>query len=93
MNVINVPTNLFIIRGVPARIRCNDGPDFIKESSQEMDQDHRQRDRLYQTWSVLGKRLLREIERLLQGRTLNSRNIPYTKKRSNHNQTMAEAVQ
>ena len=49
-HVINAPTGLFIIRGVPTYIRSNNGPEFIAEAGQAMDQGHRRRGRLYRPW-------------------------------------------
>ena len=62
-DVIDAPTGLFIIRGFPTRIHSNNGPEFIAESGQAMDQGRRRKGRLYQIWGTLGERLLRELQR------------------------------
>ena len=47
--VIDALTDLFILRGVPAYIRSDNGPEFIAEAVRD--------------WITLGKRLLRKLQR------------------------------
>ena len=60
--VIDALTDLFILRGVPAYI----GPTMAQSSllrPSGMDQSRRGQDRLHRTWSPLGERILRELQR------------------------------
>ena len=47
--LIDALTDLFILRGVPAYIRSDNGPEFIAEA--------------VRNWITLGKRILRELQR------------------------------
>ncbi len=57
VDVIDVLTDLFILRGVPAFIRSDNGPEFIAEAV-KMDQSCRRKDRLHRTRLAMGERIL-----------------------------------
>ena len=58
VDVIDVLTDLFILRGVPAFIRSDNGPEFIAEAVQKMDQSCRRKDRLHRTRLAMGEWIL-----------------------------------
>ena len=62
-DVVDALTDLFIVRGVPAYIRSDYGPEFIAEARQAMDQGRGHGDRVYRARVTLGARLLRQLQR------------------------------
>ena len=62
-DVIDVLTDLLILRGPPAYIRPDNGPEFVAE----VDRCCRCKDGLHRTRLTLGERLLRELQRQAPG--------------------------
>ena len=67
VDVIDVLTDLFILRGIPAYIRSDNGPEFVAQAVRDWIKAGGGQDRLYRTGITVGKRLLRELQRSLQG--------------------------
>ena len=61
--VIDALTDLFILRGVPAYIRSDNGPEFIAEAVRDWIKAVGSQDSLHRAWLALGKRILRELQR------------------------------
>ena len=61
-DVIDVLSDLFILRGVPGHIRSDNGPEFIAKAVRELDRRCRCQDRLHRAGQSLGERLLRELQ-------------------------------
>ena len=57
-DVIDVLSDLFILRGVPDHIRSDNGPEFIAKAVRGMDRRRRREDRLHRAGVPLGERLL-----------------------------------
>ena len=47
IDVIDVLSDLFILRGVPAHIRSDNGPEFVAKAVRELDRSCRCQDRLH----------------------------------------------
>jgi len=60
-DVVDALTDLFILRGVPAFIRSDNGPEFIAEIVRNWISACWRKDRLHRTWFTLGKRVLRKL--------------------------------
>ena len=63
IDVIDVLSDLFILRGIPAYIRSDNGPEFVAEAVQGLDRGCRCQDRLHRARQPLGERLHRELQR------------------------------
>jgi hypothetical protein len=61
IDVIDVLSDLFILRGVPAHIRSDNGPGFVANAVQQF--GGRCQDRLHRARQPLGERLHRELQR------------------------------
>jgi putative transposase len=59
IDVIDVLSDLFILRGVPAHIRSDNGPEFVARAVQEWIAA----DRLHRAGQPVGERLHRELQR------------------------------
>ena len=62
IDVIDVLSDLFILQGIPAYIRSDNGPEFLAKAVQEWI-DCRCQDRLHRARQPLGERLHRELQR------------------------------
>jgi len=60
--VIDVLTDLFILRGVPGHIRSDNGPEFIAKAVRDWIDAVRAKDGIHRTGQSLGERLLRELQ-------------------------------
>ena len=67
--VIDALTDLFILRGVPAYLRSDNGPEFIALAVRDWDCSCCSQDRLHRARVPMGERLLRKLQRSVQGRT------------------------
>ena len=61
--MIDVLSDLFILRGVPGHIRSDNGPEFVAKAVQEWIGGGRRQDRLHRAGQPLGERLRRELQR------------------------------
>ena len=62
IDVIDVLTDLFILRGIPGYIRSDNGPEFVAEAVQAVDRCGRRPHRLHRAGLTLGERLHRELQ-------------------------------
>ena len=60
IDVIDVLSDLFILRGVPEHIRSDNGPEFVAKAVQVL--RRRCEDRLHYAWQPLGERLHRVLQ-------------------------------
>ncbi len=90
-DVIAALTDLFIVRGVPACSRSDNGLEFIAEAVRLWIIGRRREDRLYRARVTMGERLLRELQRPFQGQTLEWGDILYPGRRLNRNRAVATA--
>jgi putative transposase len=63
IDVIDVLSDLFILRGVPGHIRSGNGPEFVTKALQEWNRRGRRQDGLYRARQPLGEWLRRELQR------------------------------
>jgi hypothetical protein len=63
IDVIDVLCDLFILRGIPAHIRSDNGPEFVAKAVQEWIAAVGFQDRLHRAGPPLGERLHRELQR------------------------------
>jgi transposase InsO family protein len=61
-DVIDVLSDLFILRGVPGHVRSDDGPEFIARAVREWIAAVGARTRVHRARKPLGERLLRELQ-------------------------------
>ena len=80
-NVIDALSDLFILRGIPSFIRSDNGPEFVAQAVQDwikapsrlicsanrLPGNSRRKDRLHRTRVTLGERILRNLQRPVQG--------------------------
>ena len=92
-DVIDALTDLFIFRGVPNYIRLDNGPEFIAEAVRQWIKAVGRGDCVYRAEVTLGERLLRELQRPFQGRTLKRGNILYPVRRANRDRAVATTLQ
>lgn len=62
-DVIDVLSDLFILRGVPEHIRSDNGPEFIAKAVQDWIAAVGAKDCLYRARQPMGERLHRELQR------------------------------
>jgi transposase InsO family protein len=63
INVIDVLSDLFILRGIPAHIRSDNGPEFVAKAVQEWIAAVGAKTAYIERGSPLGERLRRELQR------------------------------
>jgi hypothetical protein len=63
IDVIDLLSDLFILRGVPGHIRSDNGPEFVAKGRPGVDQRRRGKDGLHRARQPLGKRFHREFQR------------------------------
>jgi transposase InsO family protein len=68
VDVIDVLSDLFILRGVPERLRSDNGPEFVAKAVQRLDRGCGSEGGLYRAGQPLGERLHRELQRSAPGR-------------------------
>src|ERR1700731_1888862 len=73
-DVIDVLSDVCIMRGVPGHVRSDNGPEFVAKA---LDPRGRRQDRLYRAWQPLGKRLLRKLQLEASRRTSRQRDFLY----------------
>ena len=61
-DVIDVLSDLFIMRGVPGHVRSDNGPEFVAKAVRDWIGAVGAKTALYRTWQSLGKRLLRKLQ-------------------------------
>jgi hypothetical protein len=66
-DVIDVLSDLFILRGVPEHVRSDNGPEFVAKAVH--DRGGRGEDSLYRAGQPVGERLHRELQRGVARRT------------------------
>ena len=75
IDVIDVLSDLFILRGVPGHIRSDNGPEFVAKAVQEWISGGRCENRLHRAGQSLGERLHRELQCALARRTPRRRDL------------------
>lgn len=60
--VIDVLTDLFVLRGMPGHVRSDNGPEFIAKAVRDWIAAVGGQDGLHQTGLAMGERLLRELQ-------------------------------
>lgn len=61
-DVIDVLSDLFILRGVPGHVRSDNGPESITKAGAGLDNRCRRQDRLHRARQSMGEWLLRELQ-------------------------------
>lgn len=91
-DVIDALSDLFILRGVPAFIRSDNGPEIHRPGSPRLDRSRRGEDGLYRTRITVGERLLRELQRPLSRRVIGRRDLLQPPRSADHHRSMEEAL-
>ena len=68
VDVIDVLSDLFILRGVPERLRSDNGPEFVAKAVQDWIAAVGAKAALYRAGQPMGERLHRELQRSAPGR-------------------------
>ena len=63
IDVIDVLSDLFILRGVPGHIRSDNGPEFVAKAVQSVDHGGGSQDGLHCPRLTVGERLCGELQR------------------------------
>ena len=63
IDVIDVLSDLFILRGIPSHIRSDNGPEFVAKAVQEWITAVERKDGLHRARQSMGERLRRELQR------------------------------
>src|SRR6516162_9961415 len=92
IDVIDVLSDLFILQGIPAYIRSDNGPEFLAKAVQEWI-DCRCQDRLHRARQPLGERLHRELQRSPARRAARRRNLLHPPRGANRHRELAAALQ
>ena len=61
-DVIDILSDLFILRGVPGHVRSDNGPEFIAKAVPVVDRGGGGQNRFHRARQPLGERLLRELQ-------------------------------
>ena len=69
VDVIDVLSDLFVLRGVPEHIRSDNGPEFVAKAVRDWIASRRGEDGLHRAGQSLGERLHRELQRPASRRT------------------------
>ena len=105
IDVIDVLTDMFILRGVPGYIRSDNGPEFVAKAVRKWigavgartayiePGSPSRRCKATPAGQRLGGRLYRKLQRPSQGRTAQRRNLLLIEGSSNHHRAMAPALQ
>ena len=92
INAIDALTDLFILRGAPAFIRSDNGPEFIAQAIRDWIAAVGLR-RLTSSQEAPGKRILRELQWQVQRRTAQRRDLLQPMGSANHHRRMEETLQ
>jgi hypothetical protein len=90
-DVIDVLSDLFILRGVPGHVRSDNGPEFVEGSV--LDQGGGCEDRLHCSGLTVGERLHRELQLEAPGRTAQRRDLLHPPGGQGRHRGMAQALQ
>jgi hypothetical protein len=92
-DVIDVLSDLFILRGVPGRVRSDNGPEFVAKAVQTLDHRRRSEDRLHRARLTLGERLHRKLQPEAPGRAAQRRTLLHPEGGEGRHRGLAEALQ
>ena len=62
IDVIDILSDLFILRGIPGHIRSDNGPEFVAEAVQKWIAAVGAKNRIYRARQPVGERLHRELQ-------------------------------
>jgi len=92
-DVIDVLSDLFILRGVPGHIRSDNGPEFVAKAVREWITAVRCEDRLHRTWQPMGERHLRELQLEASRRASERRDVLQPRRGPHRHRELAPALQ
>ena len=93
IDVIDVLSDLFILRGVPGHIRSDNGPEFVAKAVQDWITARRRENRLHRAGQPLGERLHRELQCALARRTPRRRDLLHAARGSDRHRELAAPLQ
>lgn len=91
-DVIDVLSDLFILRGVPGHVRSDNGPEFIAKAVR-VDCSCRREDRVHRARKPLGERSLRKLQLKASRRTAQQRDLLQPRRGQGHHRGMATLLQ
>lgn len=92
-DVIDTLTDLFMLRGIPAYIRSDNGPEFVAQAVRDWVKAVGAKTAYIETRLALGERILRVLQCPLQGRTAEWGGLLPSASDSNHHRTIEETLQ
>ena len=93
IDVIDVLSDLFILRGVPEHIRSDNGPEFVAKAVQEWIACGRSKDRLHRAGQPMGERVHRELQRPPARRAAQRRDLLHAARSPDRHRELAPALQ
>ena len=92
-DVIDVLSDLFILRGVPGHVRSDNGPEFIAKAVQEWIAAVGGKDRVHRARQSLGERILRKLQLQAPRRAAERRDLLQPRRGQSADRSMAAALQ
>src|SRR5947209_16005672 len=92
IEVIDVLSDLFILRGIPGHIRSDNGPEFVAKARAGLDCWCRCKDRLHRARQPLGKRLHRKLQCLSARRAAQWRDLLQLAGSANRHRELAASL-
>ena len=93
VDVIDVLSDLFILRGVPGHIRSDNGREFVAKAVREWITAGRRQDGLHRAGQPVGERLLRELQLEAPRRTAERRNLLHAQGSSDRDRKLEAPLQ
>ena len=90
-DVIEALCELFVSRGIPTRIRSDNGPEFVAVAP--MDRRRWREDCLHRARKSVGEWLLRKLQRQAARRTAQRRNLLHPERSADHDRSLAASLQ
>ena len=93
IDVIDVLSDLFILRGMPGHIRSDNGPEFVAKAVQEWIAAVGAKTAYITPGQPLGERLHRELQRPLARRTARRRDLLHAARGADRHRELAASLQ
>ena len=93
IDVIDVLSDLFMLRGIPGHIRSDNGPEFVAKAVQEWIAAVGAKTAYIEPGSPMGKRLRRKLQCASTRRAAQWRNLLHAARGSDHHRELAATLQ
>ena len=92
-DVVNTPTDLFILRGIPTCIRSDNGPEFVAKTVRDWIHAVAAKTAYIEPGFTWGERILRKLQCPLQRPTPEWRDLLHPARGTDHHRTMEDPLQ